>query len=71
MSVIFILKPFLIKIQNLKKELADLQKNDIEKSNRIEKLQNQVTLSRDEKDSLEQKIVTLKRKIEEVWELID
>jgi hypothetical protein len=71
LSVIFILKPFLIKIQNLKKELADLQKNDIEKSNRIEKLQNQVTLSRDEKDSLEQKIVTLKRKIEEVWELID
>jgi len=55
----------------LKKKLADLQKNDIEKSNRIEKLQNQVTLSRDEKDSLEQKIVTLKRKIEEVWELID
>ena len=29
LSVIFILKPFLIKIQNLKKELADLQKNDI------------------------------------------
>jgi predicted nucleic acid-binding Zn-ribbon protein len=71
LGVILILKPFLIKIQNLKKELADLQKNDIEKSNRIEKLQNQVTLSRDEKDSLEQKIVTLKRKIEEVWELID
>jgi hypothetical protein len=71
LNVIFILKPFLLKIQNLKKELADLQKNDIEKSNRIEKLQNQVTLSRDEKDSLEQKIVTLKRKIEEVWELID
>ena len=58
---------FLIfKIQNLKKELSDLQKIDFEKSNRLEKLQNQVTLSRDEKDSLEQKIILLNRKIEEV-----
>jgi hypothetical protein len=55
----------------LKKKLADLQKNDIEKSNRIEKLQNQVRLSLEEKDSLEQQIVTLKRKIEEVRKLID
>ncbi len=51
----------------MKKEFLELQNIDFEKTSRLEKLQNQVTLFRDEKDSLEQMIIQLNRKIDEVF----
>lgn len=54
----------------MRKELNDLQKIDFEKSSKLEKLQNQITQFRDEKDSLEQRVVQLNHKIEEVLKKI-
>lgn len=50
----------------LKKEYIELQRNDLDKTSKLEAFQNQVTQFRDERDSLQQTITNLNRKIEEV-----
>jgi hypothetical protein len=53
-------------LEKLRTEYAELHKKDLEMSKKLEIFQCQITAYRDEKDSLEQKVMQITRQADEV-----